>query len=84
MASMLLVLCDKRHTETMMQEFEDWNKKEQLGVNVVLYGTTLKAQEGFVLLELQKPLPEGVYANLVIDNDVDDYILYQSSTPTPA
>ncbi len=77
---MLLVLCDKRHVETIMQEFEDWNESEGLEIKVVLHGITQKAHDGFVLLELKTPLPEGVYTNLVLDDDIFDYIQY---TPLP-
>ncbi len=79
---MLLVFCDKRHVETIMQEFEDWNQKEGLEVHVVLHGITRKANDGFVLLEIKTPLPEGVYTNLVMDDDIYDYIQYNPLTPT--
>ena len=84
---MLLVLCDKRHVETIMQEFEDWNLKEGLEIKVVLHGITQKAHDGFVLLELKTSLPEGVYTNLVLDDDIYDYIQYSpltSTVPPPA
>lgn len=78
---MLLIVCDKRHVETIMQEFEDWNLNEGVEINVVLHGITQKAHDGFVLLELKTPLPEGVYTNLVLDDDIYDYIQYNPLTP---
>jgi hypothetical protein len=86
-ATKLLVLCDKRQVQTIVEEFEDWNKEEGLEVKVVLYGITQKAHDGFVLLELKKPLPEGVYINLVTDDDILDYVQYnpvEPITPRPA
>ncbi len=85
--TMLLVFCDKRHVPTITEEFEAWNNQEGLEVKVVLHGITQKAHDGFVLLAFNKPLPEGVYTNLVVDDDILDYIQYtplEPRTPTLA
>jgi hypothetical protein len=78
----LLVICQKRELETIMQEFEDWNMAQGLEVTVVLYGTMQKSNDGFVLFALSKPLPEGVYMNLVLDPDIVDYVQYSLAPPT--
>lgn len=83
MADVLLILCDKRHTHTIVEEFEDWKQKPGIDLSILLYGITQKAQDGFVLLELNQPLPEGVYTNLVLDEDIVDYVLCTFSAPTP-
>lgn len=83
----LMVICQKRQLATIMQEFEDWNTNEGLEVTVVLYGLMQKSEDGFVLLALNKPLPEGVYLNLLLDTDIVDYVQYnlaQPPTETPA
>jgi len=81
---LLLVLCEKRHLETIVQEFEDW-KQEGRALAIVCYGITQKANDGFLLLEVQPPLPEGVYTNLVLDEGIVDYVLLNmtSSAPSP-
>ena len=80
----LMVICQKRQLETIMQEFEDWNTNQGLEITVVLYGTMQKSDDGFVLLALNKPLPQGVYTNLVLDTDIVDYVQYSIAPPTPA
>jgi hypothetical protein len=82
MADLLLVLCDKRQVQTIVEEFEDWKQKPGIELSVLLYGITQKTNDGFVLLELNKPLPEGVYMNLVTDDDIVDYVLCTLSAPT--
>lgn len=83
MTNWLLVLCDKRQVHTIVEEFEDWKQKPGVDLSILLYGITHKANDGFVLLELNQPLPEGVYTNLVLDEDIVDYVLCTFSAPTP-
>ena len=80
---LLLVLCGKRHLETIVQEFEDW-KQEGQALTVVLYGITQKANDGFLLLEVAQPLPEGVYTNLVLDEEIVDYVLLNLPSSLPS
>jgi hypothetical protein len=87
MTDLLIVLCDKRQIQTIVEEFEDWKQKPGIELSVLLYGITQKTNDGFLLLELKKPLPEGVYTNLVVDTDIVDYVLCTFSAPsttTPA
>ena len=80
---LLLVLCGKRHLETIVQEFEDW-KQEGRALTIVCYGITQKANDGFLLLEVPQPLPEGVYTNLVLDEEIVDYVLLNTTSSTPS
>jgi hypothetical protein len=82
MADLLMILCDKRQVQTIVEEFEDWKLKPGIELSILLYGITQKANDGFILLELEKPLPEGVYTNLVVDDDIVDYVLCTLSSPT--
>jgi hypothetical protein len=87
MADLLMVLCNKRHVQSLVEEFTDWKAKAGIELEILLYGITHKNHDGFLLLELKQPLPEGVYTNLVIDTDIVDYIKYTlppPTTPTPA
>ena len=79
----LLVICQKRMLQAIMNEFDDWNAHEGIEVTVVLSGTMQKSNDGFVLFALNKPLPEGVYLNLVVDPDIVDYLHYPTALPTP-
>jgi hypothetical protein len=82
MENLLMVLCDKRQVQTIVEEFEDWKQKPGIELSVLLYGITQKTNDGFILLELKKPLPEGVYMNLVTDDEIVDYVLCTLSAPT--
>jgi hypothetical protein len=77
----LLVVCQKRQLETVMQQFEDWNVKQGIEVTMILYGTMQKSNDGFVLFALNKPLPEGVYLNLELDPDIVDFVHYPATPP---
>lgn len=79
----LLVICQKRQLDAIMQQFDDWNANQELEVRVMLYGTMQKSNDGFVLFSLSKPLPEGVYLNLVLDPDIVDYVQYEQGSLTP-
>jgi hypothetical protein len=77
-----MVFCDKRHVQALVEEFADLKGKEGIELEVLLYGITQKTHDGFLLLELKQPLPEGVYTNLVIDDNIVDYVKYTLSLPT--
>ena len=79
----LMIICQKRQLQNLMDEFEDWNTQQGIEIRVLLYGTMQKSDEGFVLFALNKPLPECVYTNLVVDPDILDYVHYENPPQTP-
>jgi hypothetical protein len=81
-AKTLMLICQKRKLHAIMKEFEDWSLKEGIDLKVVLYGTMQKSRDGFLLFALNHPLPEGVYTNLALDDDIGDYVQYESTPPT--
>jgi hypothetical protein len=73
--------------QAFADEFEDWKQQQPARqVAILLYGVTEKADAGFVLLEVKQPLPEEVYMQFIMDDDVHDYVLCHlvpSTTTTP-
>ncbi len=78
MPSMMLVTCNKRELEKIVDEFADWKDE---GLAVKLYGVTAKARDGFVLLEWSKPIPARFAAKLKQDTDMLDYLIYDAPGP---
>jgi hypothetical protein len=75
MPIMMLVVCRKRELNAIVDEFGDWQGE---GVQVKLYGLTAKAQDGFILLEWSKPVPERFDAKLKGDEDIIDVLTFDS------
>ena len=80
MTTMMLVYCSKRQVRAIVDEFEDW---KQGGAEVQLYGITAKADDGFLLLAWNKPIPERFLEKLKDDEDILDYLLYESAFEPP-
>lgn len=83
MMTMMLVLCSKREVQAIADEFEDW-KAEGEGLEVRLYGTTAKANDGFILLAWNKPIPQKFFDKLSKDEDIFDYVTVGASFVQPA
>ncbi len=83
MATMMLVVCVKRELKAIVEEFEDWQGD---GIQVKLYGITEKAQDGFVLLEWNKPIPDSFSSKLKRDEDILDVLTFDTPLfhPVPA
>jgi hypothetical protein len=73
---LILVLCSKRALNAIVDELDDW---KQEGAQVKLYGITPKAQDGFILIEWSKPIPESFQTKLQVDDDILDYLTVDAS-----
>ena len=52
----LTILCEVRDLEALVDTFGDWKEE---GGKILLYGATEKANDGFILMQWSKPIPEG-------------------------
>jgi hypothetical protein len=67
--------------ESLVDELQDWKAE---GANIFLYGITDKANEGFIILEWGKPIPELFSKKLREDSDIVDFILLGKNIPPAA
>lgn len=74
MTMMMFVSCLKREVRAIADEFDDW---KQEGLEVRLYGITPKANDGFLLLNWNKPIPERFFDKLKEDEDILDYLIFE-------
>ena len=77
MPLMMLVLCEKRELDKIVEEYTDWQSEGVLQVK--LYGTTEKTGDGFVLVAWNTFIPEYVWAKLKQDSDVLDVLTFAPS-----
>lgn len=80
--NMMLVHCQKRELYDIVDEFDDWVHDGFF--RIVLYGATLKAHDGFLLIEWLKSIPEMFYHKLKQDSGITDYLIYEAPSPQPA
>jgi len=83
MTTMMLILCSNRQVRAIADEFEDW-KADGEGLEVRLYGSTAKANDGFILLAWNKPIPQKFFDKLRKDGDILDYVTVEASFGQPA
>jgi hypothetical protein len=76
--SLVFILCVKRQLESLVDEMQDWKEE---GANVFLYGVTDKANEGFIILEWGKPVPERFSKKLREDPDIVDFVVFGKNIP---
>lgn len=81
---MLLILCQRRDLDHLVDVLEDWQGEGE----IIRYGYTNKMQDGFILMQWNKPLTEGFQQKqLKEDPGIIDYLVYdtaQQSTPVTA
>jgi hypothetical protein len=67
----LTVLCDRRELDDLVDTFSDWKAE---GAEILLYGATEKANDGFILMQWSKPIPQGfIQRQLQEDESVLDF-----------
>jgi len=76
----MFVSCFKRMLNAIVDEFGDW---KQEGAEVRLYGITAKADDGFILLAWNKPIPQQFLDKLNDDEDILDYLIYEPTCEQP-
>ncbi len=82
----LIIFCQRREQEAILDMLEDWIEHG----TVTVYGSTLKAHEGFILMHWTQAVPTAFQEKqLKADPGITDYLIYdmppilpQSDTPT--
>jgi hypothetical protein len=82
MMTMMLIVCANRQVQAIADEFEDW-KADGEGLEIRLYGTTAKANDGFLLLAWNTPIPQKFFDKLRKDEDILDYVTVGASFVQP-
>ena len=80
----LLILCERRDLEHLLDALGDWQHEGD--AKIVLYGTTNKLHDGFILMQWNQPITEGFQSKqLTADPGIIDYVVYNlpSSSPVP-
>ena len=76
----LLILCHRREVDALVDVLEDWKDHAR----IVLYGSTNKAQDGFILMHWTQPIPKSFQLHqLHEDRDILDYLIYDLTPPQP-
>ena len=71
----LLITCERRDVDHLLDALGDW--KDEGEARIVLYGTTNKLQDGFILMQWNQPLTEGFERmQLKADPGILDYVVY--------
>ena len=67
----LTILCEKRELDALVDTFGDWKEE---GAEILLYGATEKANDGFILMRWSRPIPQGfIQRQLKEDESILDY-----------
>jgi hypothetical protein len=79
----LLITCERRDLEHLLDALGDWQTDGE--AKIVLYGTTNKLQDGFILMQWNQPISEGFQRmQLKADPSIFDYVVYDlSALPQP-
>ena len=79
---MLLILCQRRDLQHLVDALEDWQGEG----DILRYGYTNKMQDGFILMQWKEPIAEQFQQKqLKADPGIIDYLVYdgpQHSMPT--
>jgi hypothetical protein len=75
---LILIICKSREREAILDELEDWKGK---GATILLSGITNKANDGFIFLKWDKPVPELFHLKMKEDGDILDYIAFGKNVP---
>ncbi|GAC1357888.1 MAG: hypothetical protein NVSMB44_04450 [Ktedonobacteraceae bacterium] len=75
----LLIICQRREIAKLVDFLSDW---KTAGGNILLYGYTNKATDGFILMQWDQPIPTGFQENqLKQDPGIIDYLIYDVLQP---
>lgn len=76
----MIVFCLKREVHTIVYEYMDWHKE---GLKVLFHSVTNKGKDAFIMLQWTKPIPEQFIRNLLEDDDIMDYLIFDNLLPVP-
>jgi len=79
----LVIVCQPRALEHLLDVLEDWKGDG----NIVLYGSTPKVQDGFIVMHWTQPIPRAFeHKQLKADPGIIEYVIYDLpavlNTPT--
>ncbi len=78
----LLITCERRDLAHLLDALSDWQTEGD--AKIVLYGTTNKLQDGFILMQWSHPISEGFQRmQLKADPGILDYVVYDLPSPSP-
>ena len=73
---LMIVICRYRHLETIVEEVNDWCEEE--GGQILLYGMSERARDGFLLTRWSGPIPVPLREKFVkLDRDIFDVVIYE-------
>ncbi len=72
--TLMIILCSSRYLRHIVDEFTDWFEAEG-GAEILLYGTTMKERQGFLLVNWTAPIPERFIKKLQTDSDMTDFVV---------
>ena len=76
----VFILCQKRELESLLDALEDWKGQG----TITLYGTTPKAQDGFLVMHWMQPIsPAFQEMQLKADPGIIDYVIYDVPSVLP-
>jgi len=67
---LLFLTCRPRTVLALADEVTDHLEAQSLVARVLLYGISLKGQEGFIVLEFSAPMPTHLLDHLKADEDI--------------
>ena len=69
----LVIVCQRREIVHLLDALEDWKGDG----NIILYGSTPKAQDGFIVMHWTQPIPRAFeHKQLKADPGIIDYLVY--------
>ncbi len=75
---LVFITCQRKALMPLVDVMSDWKME---GAEIVLYGYTGKAQDGFLLMRWNHTPSEGFqHKQLKADPDILDYLIYQDSS----
>ena len=84
---LLFLFCPSNEVQEIMQEIEDWaHPQANHGTSrgeVLTYGQTDKAHQGFLLFHWSHDVPARLIIKLMQDQAISDFFLYERSEEHP-
>jgi hypothetical protein len=78
----LLILCERRDLTQLVDALGDWQTEGE--AKILLYGTTNKQSDGFILMQWNQPITEGFQRmQLKADPGILDYVVYDLASLPP-
>ncbi len=80
MMQALLIVCQRREIQPLLDAFEDWNEDAK----IIVYGYTSKESDGFILIHWNQLVPIDFQdKQLKADPGIIDYVVYDVPLRSP-